>query len=186
MQEVATLETALNNTTRLIGGIGDDQWGSSTPCKKWEVRELVRHTVGVIANFAGGAAGTDAIGDPGELDLGDDPGATCAKVSAECVANWTARGELDSSITLGESELPGAVGININILDAYAHCWDMAEATGQDAQLDPTICGAVLSFAKPVVPEDPRVGDNFHAVVAVAESASAQDKLMGCLGRQPT
>jgi len=185
VEQVNTLETALKNTTRLIAGIGDDQWEAQTPCAKWNVRELVQHTVGVIANFAGGAAGTGAVGDPMDFDLGDDPAATCAAVSADCVANWTARGELESNISLGDSEFPGAMGININTLDAYVHCWDIAATTGQDANLDEAICEGLLAFIKPVVPEAPREGDNFHAVVAVADTASAQDRLLGYLGRTP-
>ncbi len=185
MEQVTTLETALNNTTRLIAGIGDDQWEAQRPCAKWNVRELVQHTVGVIANFAGGAAGTDVVGEPMEFDLGDDPAATCASVSSDCVANWAARGELESNITMADSVFPGAMGININTLDAYVHCWDIAVTTGQDANLDDAICEGLLAFVTPVVPEAPREGDNFHAVVAVTKEASAQDRLIGYLGRDP-
>ncbi len=182
---VANLETALANTTRLMGGIGADQWEQSTPCAKWNVRELAQHTVGVMANFAGAAAGTGLVGDPSDFDLGDDPAAACAAAADACVSSWTARGELDSIVSLGENEFPGMVGLNINMLDAYVHGWDIAQATGQDAGLDADLCGALLGFAQQVVPEAPREGDNFAAVVDAGADAGPVAELLGYLGRRP-
>jgi uncharacterized protein (TIGR03086 family) len=184
MEQVAALEGALANTTRLVEGIGDDQWQTSTPCAKWNVRELVQHTVGVMANFAGGAANAGPVGDPAEFDLGTDAGATCAAVAAECVANWTARGELESIVSLGENEFPGMVGININMLDAYVHGWDIAQATGQDANLNDDLCVGLLGFSQQAIPAAPREGDNFWAVVDAGENAGASNQLLGYLGRQ--
>ncbi len=185
MQEATALETAPANTTRTVAGIGADQWDNATSCPKWNVREMVQHTVGVMANFAGGAAGTGVVGDPSEFDLGDDPAATCAAVAEDCVTAWRGRGELDSMISLGDNEFPGMVGISINMLDGYVHGWDIAQATGQAHQLDPAICEGLLGFARNAIPEAPRDGDNFHAVVPTPEDAGAVSDLLGYLGRRP-
>ena len=185
MEQVAALETGLANTTRLVNGIGDDQWDNATPCSKWNVRELVQHTVGVMANFAAGAANEPIPGDPMDYDLGGDAGAACAAVAADCVANWKARGELESMVSLGENEFPGMVGININLLDAYVHGWDIAEATGQDAQLDESISAALNGFAQQAIPPAPREGDNFWAVVDAGDGASSAAQMLGYLGRNP-
>ena len=182
---VAQLEAALANTTAMVAGIGGDQWENATPCASWNVRELVQHTVGVMANFAGGAADTGPVGDPMQFDLGADAAATCAAVAADCVKNWAERGELSSTVSLGESEFPGEVALNINVLDAYVHGWDIARATGQDAKLDAELCRGLLAFAREAVPPAPRDGGNFAEVVAVDGSASVQDELLAYLGRQP-
>ncbi|MGI9597348.1 MAG: TIGR03086 family metal-binding protein [Acidimicrobiales bacterium] len=185
MEQAAALESALANTTRLVQGIDADQWDQATPCAKWNVRELVTHTAGVMANFTNGAAGKPPVGDPLEYDLGADPGATMAELSATNVAAWRNRGELESVISLGENEFPGMVGISINMLDAYVHGWDIAQATGQQAMLDADLCAGLLEFSRQAVPEAPREGDNFHPVVATGDGASAQDQLLAYLGRQP-
>ncbi len=184
MEQAAALEAALANTTRLVRGITDGQWDRPTPCQEWNVRQLVTHTAGVMANFRNGAAGKPVAGDPDHFDLGTDPGATMAKLSAENVAAWQERGELESPITLGDNEFPGMVGLNINMLDAYVHGWDIARATGQQADLDPELCTTMLEFARQVVPEAPR-GDNFAAVVTTSTEAPATDRLLAYLGRQP-
>jgi uncharacterized protein (TIGR03086 family) len=185
MDHAATLEAALANTTRLVQGIGGDQWDNATPCSKWNLRQLVTHTAGVMANFSNGAAGRPIAGNPDDYDLGADPGATFAALSAENVGSWRNRGELDSMVSLGDNQFPGIVGININMLDAYVHGWDIATATGQDARLDAEMCGALLDFAKQVIPEAPREGDNFHAVVETAADANTVDQLLAYLGRRP-
>lgn len=185
MEQASALEAALANTTRLVQGIGPDQWENSTPCAKWNVGQLVTHTAGVMANFRNGARNQPLAGDPEEFDLGDDAGATVGTLAAENVAAWRERGELESVISLGGNEFPGMVGISINTLDAYVHGWDIAQATGQDAGLDDELCGSILAFAQQVVPVAPREGDNFHAVVPTPDDAGAADRLLGYLGRQP-
>ena len=184
-EQVGALEAALANTTKMVAGISETSGRTRTPCAQWNVRELVQHTVGVMANFAGGAANTGPVGDPSQFDLGSDPAATCGAVADDCVTNWTARGELDSIVSLGENEFPGMVGLNINMLDAYVHGWDIGKATGQDVNLDADLCAALLGFSQQIIPESPREGDNFGAVVDTAANASAQDQLLAYLGRQP-
>jgi uncharacterized protein (TIGR03086 family) len=185
MKQAAALEAALANTTRMVQGIAPDQWENPTPCTKWDVRQLVTHTAGVMANFSNGASNQPLAGDPDDYDLGDDPAATMANLSAANVAAWEGRGELDSMVRLGDNEFPGQVGISINMLDAYVHGWDIAKATGQDTMLDSDLCAELLGFAQQAVPAAPREGDNFHAVVDVADDAVVQDQLLAYLGRRP-
>ncbi|MGB3736295.1 MAG: TIGR03086 family metal-binding protein [Ilumatobacter sp.] len=185
MEQAAVLKTALANTARLVEGISDEHWDASTPCSRWNVRQLVNHTAGVMANFRNGARNETVAGDPDEFDLGPDPAATFAALSAGNVAAWNERGELDSIVKLGDNEFPGAVAITINMLDAYVHGWDIAQATGQDARLDPDLCVNLLGFSQQAIPPAPREGDRFHAVVPVSDGADAVDQLLGYLGRQP-
>lgn len=184
MEQATGLEAALANTTRLVEGVAPDQWDNDTPCSKWTVRQLVTHTAGVMSNFRNGALNQPPA-NPDDFDLGQDAGATMRELSAANVAAWRARGELDSIVKLGENEFPGAVGISINMLDAYVHGWDIAQATDQDAGLDDEMCAGLLGFAQQAIPPSPREGDNFHAVVATGDQASAADQLLGYLGRNP-
>jgi uncharacterized protein (TIGR03086 family) len=185
MEQAAVLENALANTARLVRGIADDQWDNSTPCAKWNVRQLVTHTAGVMANFRNGARNEPIAGEPDDFDLGADPGATVEALAVENVAAWTARGELDSLVKLGENEFPGLVGITINTLDAYVHGWDIAQATGQDAQLDPDVCTGLLGFSKQAIPVAPRGDDRFSDVVPTPDDADVRHHLLAYLGRRP-
>ncbi len=185
MEQVIALEEALANTSRLVAGITEDQWSVATPCSRWNVRQLVNHTAGVMANFSNGARGEPIAGDADDFDLGDDAAAAFGELMTANVAAWNERGELDSVVHLGEAEFPGAVALTINMLDAYVHGWDIAQATGQDAQLDPALCASLLGFSQQAIPVAPREGDRFHPVVAVPDDAHSADQLLGYLGRQP-
>ena len=184
MEQAVTLETALGNTARLVAGISEEHWDAPTPCSQWKVRDLVNHTAGVMANFRNGARNQPIVGDADDFDLGVEARGFDDLV-ADNVAAWRERGELDSVVMLGDNEFPGAVAITINMLDAYVHGWDIAQATGQDAQLDPEICAALLGFSQQAIPPAPREDDRFHAVVPVPDHASTVDQLLGYLGRQP-
>lgn len=185
MEQAELLDAALSNTARLVAGIGGDQWENSTPCAKWNVRQLVTHTAGVMANFTNGANNEPIAGDPDDYDLGADTAGAFAALVADDVAAWRARGELESIVQLGENEFPGGIGIMINALDAYVHGWDIAQATGQDAQLDAGLCTGLLGFSKQAIPPSPRDGDRFDTIVETAADAGPIHELLGYLGRQP-
>ena len=45
--ELATMhQRTVDSWTRLVEGVGDDQWELPTPCTQWSVRDLVNHVVG--------------------------------------------------------------------------------------------------------------------------------------------
>ena len=46
MPEVTDLATAQDETRRRVAAIGAEQWGGSTPCADWNVKDLVVHLVG--------------------------------------------------------------------------------------------------------------------------------------------
>ena len=69
--------------------------------------------------------------------------------------------------------------------DVSFDAWDLARATGQDLAVDDELATWALQTWQAVVPAEGREGDAFHAVVAVADDASALDRLVGYTGRQP-
>ncbi|MGH8996527.1 MAG: maleylpyruvate isomerase family mycothiol-dependent enzyme [Acidimicrobiales bacterium] len=65
------MASALDETARLIAGVGDDQWAAPTPCDAWTVSDLVNHLIGGNNLFAGVLAGEPAppgvLIDPSQL-----------------------------------------------------------------------------------------------------------------------
>jgi uncharacterized protein (TIGR03086 family) len=185
MDEIEALEAAFANTARLVDGVGGDQWTASTPCARWDVRDLVNHTIYVVKLFdAAARSGTppEAEGD----HVGDDAPAAFRAAAESTLAAWRGRrADLDAPIQLPNGERPGRLGININVLDTYVHGWDVATATGQAADLDPDLCGQLLDFARGILPAAPRDGENFTDVVGLPDSAPAADQLVAWLGRRP-
>lgn len=64
------------------------------------------------------------------------------------------------------------------------HAWDLVQATGRDADLDPTLAEAALAWFTEHVGADGRGdGGPFGAPVPVAEDSDAYTRLAGYVGR---
>ena len=180
--EIHHLEPAFANTGRLIRGIRDDQWSAATPCTEWDLRAVVNHTTWVVSMFGGLTQG-QAPSSPEGDHLGDDAGVAFAQAAARTLDAWRARG-FEGTITVRAGELPAASAFAINVTDTFVHGWDIAQSTGQDAQLDDGLCATLLEFMPRVVPAVRR-GENFAPAFDLPSGASAPDRLLAFLGRKP-
>lgn len=82
-------------------------------------------------------------------------------------------------------EWPVAQAVAGTFMDALIHTWDLATATGQDASLDPNLVEACIAMFLPDMPERGRASGLVGPAVAVPDDASAQDRLLAAMGRQP-
>lgn len=82
-------------------------------------------------------------------------------------------------------ELPLAQAIDqFYTSDVFMHTWDLARATGQDDQLDQDECARLLAGMEPIE-ELMRASGQFGPRVPVPDSADAQTRLLGFIGRDP-
>ena len=68
--------------------------------------------------------------------------------------------------------------------DILLHSWDLAKALGREPDLDEERCTAALAAMEPMKQMLQDSGQ-FGPAVAVGHDASAQDKLMAFIGRDP-
>ena len=184
MATVDDLEHALANTSRLLAGVREDQWGEPSPCEKWSVREVANHVTWVVQMF-GAATRGEAPPNPQESDVvGTDPAGAFDAAAQTALTGWRALPSLDGAVEMPFGPLPAGVALGINVLDVYVHGWDVARATGQDPQLDDDLSASTLAIAEAIVPADGR-GDNFAPVVEVSDTAPVAERLLGYTGRNP-
>ena len=137
---VDTLRKAFEESERVIAGITPEDLSKSTPCSDWDLRALLNHTVGAVTLFAVSASGQSIEGfDSNAERIGDDPLGAFQQASAAALQAWGGEGVLEGMVTLPPGQMPGAVGININLFDTYVHAWDIAQATGQAFSLAPEL-----------------------------------------------
>jgi len=180
MDLITSLDATFQHAHGVITGVRVDQYGDSTPCAEWTVRDLLDHMIGVVAGL-GAAAGGSA---PEPFELGSDPAAQFDQASAAALAAWRTPGVLDRIVDAGPGPMPGRVLAGINLLDTATHTWDLATATGQPASLPDDVAGAALEASRDIVTAELRPG-RFAPEVDVAGDASATDRLVGFLGRTP-
>jgi uncharacterized protein (TIGR03086 family) len=182
------LEKAYASTKRVLGNVTKEDMTASTPCKSWDVRELVNHIVGTPFYFAAAVeSGVGATDDP-EPDFADaDFTASFEEGTRLVTLAFHADGAMERIVKLPFGELPAEMVMNIAAVDSFVHGWDLARATGQSTDLDPALAEEFLGIARVSIPDAFR-GDEpapFGPPVDAPASATAADRLAAFLGRTP-
>lgn len=166
--------------TERVAGVRD--WDAPAPVDGWTARDVVDHLVTWLPGFLSG----------GGVELPDVP-----SVADDPVAAWWAHTDavqaLLESPRAGEdfthphagTQVLGTVIENFYIADVFMHTWDLARATGQDDTLDPDRCEAMLAGMRPIE-GILRSSGQYGPAVPVPADASAQDRLLGFIGRDPS
>jgi uncharacterized protein (TIGR03086 family) len=151
MDVVELHRRASEDFVRLVSLVGPEQWGGSTPCSEWDVRELVNHVVGeerwTVPLLAG-----QTIADVGDsLDgdlLGDDP-ASAASHAARAAQNSIIEPVLrGATVQLSYGEEQAAEYVYQLAADHLVHGWDLAVAIGAPVQLDPQVVDGIATWFK--------------------------------------
>ncbi len=153
-----------------------DKLDASTPCDDWDVRSLLNHMLDTQRYFVGAAQGEDVsppAPTPPELISGD-PVADFAHARATSVEVFGQPGVIEET---GPS-------LGVAFSDLLLHSWDLAQATGQDAEMPEGLAETAFEAIHGRFTDEQRKG-LFKPEYDVAPSASAQDKLLAYTGRQP-
>jgi uncharacterized protein (TIGR03086 family) len=184
MDEMDLLRDVLDGTGGLVAGVRPDQWGLPTPCAEWDVRALVEHILGWLQVFDAAANGGTFEGDPGNYRLGDDP-AGAFRASADGLAEGWRTGGTDRTVRLTTGELPGAMVLNMTLMEYMTHGWDLATATGQPVPFGDEEAEDVIERARATLrPEYRGPGTAMGDEVEAPAGASAVDRLAAFMGRR--
>jgi uncharacterized protein (TIGR03086 family) len=149
----------------------------STPCDEWDVRTLMNHMLETQRYFVGSARGED-VSPPGQSPpalLGDSPARDFTRARDETLQTFGEPGVIEKT---GPS-------LGIAFADQLLHGWDVAKATGQDATMPDGLPEAAYEMVHGRFTDEQRVG-MFKPEIPVPADASAQDKLLAYLGRDPS
>jgi uncharacterized protein (TIGR03086 family) len=150
---------------------------ASTICDGWNVGTLMSHMLETQRYFAGVGRGEDVSPpSPTPAELGtDDPIEAFARARAEIMRAFAGPGVIEKT---GPS-------LGIAFADQLLHGWDLAKSTDQDATMPEGLPGAAYEMIYGRFTEEQRKGV-FKPEVAVASTASAQDRLLAYTGRDPS
>ena len=168
--------------TTLMKNVSNDQLALPTPCEEFDVRTLQSHLVATVGRLI--AIGE--LGSPGSVaPLGADyDAATFAKLADQAQIVWADDAKLAQSVTAPWGESPGRAAVWGYINEALVHGWDLAVATGQPAEADPTLVEPVLAMVAEFLPAHIRVpGVPFAAVNEPRPEAGPTERLANWSGR---
>jgi uncharacterized protein (TIGR03086 family) len=178
------LEQAIAATRAVLAVVSKEQLDNATPCAAWKVSDLINHIVGGQYFFEAGAKGEPPAGGDTDFSATDflsafDEGAT------RSVAAFRAEGVMGKMLTLPFGQMPGAAFMALAATDTLTHGWDLAKATGQDADLAPELAAQLLAGAKGAIAPAFRSAEGtvFGLEQQAPAGASNADQLAAFLGR---
>lgn len=176
---VASLQTCLTETSRLVDAVPDDGWAAPTPCPEWTVGDLVGHLV------TGQLAVTQALGGA-PVAVDDTDLRTAFTRSAQAMAAaFAAPDALERLVTVPFGTVPGQVALGLRTVETLVHGWDLAVATGQPFDPAADDVEAALAFSRRALGDLPADRSPFCAPQPVGDQAPALDRLVALLGRRP-
>ena len=196
---------ATTTATEVIATVRADQLANPTPCTEYDVRQLLRHLVGVLPRVAAMGRGADPMRVTApDIDGISDDEVTPAWLAAvaEAEAAWADGSALDRTIVLPWATDTGAAALLGYVSEVTVHTWDIARATGQTPAWNEQAVenayalmrnwlpgvGRAEIFAevrKKMGPAAAASGDAFAEVVPVPRDAPPIDRLVAWNGRQP-
>jgi uncharacterized protein (TIGR03086 family) len=163
-----------------VAAVPADRWEAPSPCEEWTARDVVRHVVDTQGMFLG-FVGRD-LGDVPSVD--DDPAAAWDHARAVVQADLDDPGRASARFegVTGPSTFEGGVD-RFLCTDLVVHRWDLAEATGQQVDLEPEDMAHARDAMAPLV-------DRMRGPGAIGEeldpppNASEQARFLAFFGRR--
>ncbi|WP_406205744.1 TIGR03086 family metal-binding protein [Kitasatospora sp. NBC_01560] len=182
---------ALVLATGAVAAVDPDRLDLPTPCDGWTLRRLLEHMVGQNHGFADAARGDgDDLARWADRPLGDRPADTWRASADEVAAAFAAAGP-GAVLRIPEirpgTDFPVDRAVSFHFLDLLVHAWDVATTVGHPVEVDEDLAVALLDIAG-LVPADPAyraTAGQFGAVVETGPGASAFDRALALLGRDP-
>ncbi|HEV3381919.1 MAG TPA: TIGR03086 family metal-binding protein [Trebonia sp.] len=175
---------ALDQTATIVTAVRPDQLDLPTPCEEWDVRRLLSHVVGAVTRAALIGEGNDAFAVPPFADpsTADWP-AAYREAADRAVSAWSDDAKLDAFFAVPWGKVPGRGAVTGYVQEVLVHGWDLAVATGQETELDPSLADFALDFARRALRPENRQDAPFGPVVRPSAGAGPYARLAAWLGR---
>ncbi len=169
----------------LLAGVRNDQLVLPTPCPEFDVDRLVRHLYGVADRMEAMGHGRPAESVPAFVNaLPADVADGYRERTIRAQQSWVDDAALSRPVTAPWGTMPGGVVLAVYLTEHLTHGWDLAVATGQDAEADADLAELGLRSAGIAIPPEPRGGPMpFGPVVEPAPGAGPTERLANYLGR---
>ena len=186
MDQLATLDYAVNELRRVIAAVDDSEMDTLTCCQPWTVRQLASHALNSQLLWVGFLTGREMVsledtmgGVPYEGDLvsiADD-------AATRALATWGADGVLQGMHSTPLGEAPGTTFVNFPTIDAFAHSWDISTALGRPIEFAPEAIAAISMVVQAACTDATRSMGLFGTATQSPTDATDTERLMAATGR---
>lgn len=186
MNDVATLQVALEHLTSVVGSLDDSQMPTVTNCEPWTVRRLASHAVNNQLVWAGIVNGQQIVSVEDTMTAvpyDGDLAVYAEEAAARSLALWSTEGVLEREHTTPFGTLPGAVVINFPTVDAFVHAWDLSASVGEAIEFPPAQIPTVAAVIELTCTDGARAAGIIQPVTTPPGDATATEQLMAAAGR---
>lgn len=164
----------------LIDGVGDDQWSDPTPCEEWNVRDLMGHIVDNHHHFQE-MVGREPTAGP---DVADDPAGAFATAADQTRHDLRDPDRAQTSYEgyFGRKTYAWAVDSFLTS-DLVIHGWDLAQATGQQAEIPDDEMARISADAE-TWGDAARSPEVYGPAIDVGDDADDLTRFLGLVGRR--
>ena len=183
MDPIERIDRATAFASEKVSGVAPNDLGSPTPCSEFDVRALLNHMIGGLGMLCTAASGGKAQMPEGD-QFAEDPGTVYEERRRALMNAVRGEGALERDWEMPFGTMSGPMMAQIAFMEHLTHGWDVAKATGQDTTLPSALVTECLEV---VTPMDTmlRMPGVCGPTVSVPDDASAQDRLVAFLGRNP-
>ncbi len=183
----AEMESAAAEAARVVGGVRTDQLTAATPCRDWDLRTLLNHTILWTAYSAERRARDEPL--PEEWmtrDFVSEPGYAAAYAAQldRAVAAWSDPGAWERDLNVMGSPTPAADVAALLLAETVLHGWDVAKASGQEFSCADRVAAAVLTAVEANA-ELFRKYQGFADPVSIPAPAPVFERALAESGRDP-
>ncbi len=186
MDQLATLEIAVNELRRVIAALDDSEMDMPTCCQPWSVRQLASHALNSQLLWVGFLTGQEAVSmedTMGAVPYEGDLVSIADDAAARALATWRADGALQAMHSTPLGEAPGAMFINFPTIDAFAHSWDISTTLGRSIEFAPETIAAISKVVQVACTDATRSMGLFAAATQPPADATDTEHLMAATGR---
>jgi uncharacterized protein (TIGR03086 family) len=187
---VALLERALGYTLGQLHAVTSTDLSRPTPCPEWDLRGLLMHMDDSLAALQ---EALDLAWVGPEAADGTEPAYGPADSAISLVGRLRNRASLllgalaeaeDRPVWVGGLPVPMSIVTSAGAVDVAVHGWDVARACGRPQPIPEPLAVELLAISPLLVTYADRPA-RFAAPVPVPRLASASDRLVAYLGRDP-
>src|SRR4051794_33090339 len=186
MDQLATLEYALDELRGVVTTLDDSQMDTVTNCEPWTVRRLASHALNNQLLWGGLVAG-QAIVSPEETmsatPVDGDVAAFADDVRDRAIELWSGDEVLAATHTTPMGQLPGSVVILFPTVDALAHAWDLSASVGRAIEFPTDAMSSIARVFAATCTDAARDHGLIQPVTDPGAEATETERLMAVAGR---
>ena len=175
---------ALDTNGALVRGVSAEQWPQATPCREWNVGQLVDHMIEGV-----GSCARIMDTEPSSAHAApSDPVVAAAMFEASARATMRSlsrAGALERTYHPPWGDAQGRTMAEFLLIESVVHGWDLARATSQPPAFADETVALAHRLSRASLATSPREPAFFDPEIVLDGDRSELDSLVALLGRDP-